>query len=62
VGVLSDHLHQNLQAALLITSPTLLIAAAIAAATGFRTVARDTRKMEENWARETEPAAELVTG
>jgi MFS family permease len=62
VGLLSDHLNHNLQGALLITSPTLLIAAAIAAATGLRTVARDTRTMEEEWARQTEPAAELVTG
>ncbi|HET7339426.1 MAG TPA: MFS transporter [Candidatus Dormibacteraeota bacterium] len=63
VGVLSDHLHQNMQAALLFTSPTLLIAAAIAAATGLRTVAKDTRRMEEDWARrgETEPAAELLS-
>lgn len=62
VGLLSDHLNQNLEAALLITSPTLLIGAAIAAATGLRTVARDTRKMEEEWARETErSAAELVS-
>ncbi|HET9781253.1 MAG TPA: MFS transporter [Candidatus Dormibacteraeota bacterium] len=62
VGLLSDHLNHNLQAALLITSPTLLIAAAIAAATGLRTVKRDVDKMEGDWARrvETETAAELV--
>lgn len=50
VGVISDHLGGNLQAALLITSPTLLILAAIAAATGLRTVKHDTEEMEETWA------------
>jgi MFS family permease len=49
VGVISDHLNHNLQAALLITSPTLLLGAAIAAATGLKTIARDTEKMEEQW-------------
>lgn len=50
VGKLSDLLNHNLQAALLITSPTLLIAAAIAAATGIRTIKRDTETMEAEWA------------
>lgn len=50
VGVISDHLGHNLQAALLITSPTLLILAAIAAATGLRTVKEDVERMEEDWA------------
>jgi MFS transporter, Spinster family, sphingosine-1-phosphate transporter len=50
VGQISDWLGGNLQAALLITSPTLLIAAAIAAATGLRTVKTDTERMEAAWA------------
>ena len=50
VGVISDHLGGNLQVALLITSPTLLILAAVAAATGLRSVKRDTEVMEEEWA------------
>jgi MFS family permease len=57
VGFLSDKLGGNLQAALLITSPTLIILAAIVAATGLRTVKRDVEKMEEDWAaRPPEPA------
>jgi MFS family permease len=57
VGLLSDRLGGNLQAALLITSPTLIILAAIVAATGLRTVKRDVEKMEEEWAaRPPEPA------
>jgi len=56
VGQISDWLGGNLQAALLITSPTLLILAAIAAATGLRTVKKDTEAMETEWAmRPTEP-------
>lgn len=50
VGFLSDRLGGNLQAALLITSPTLLILAAIVAATGLRTVKQDIEKMEDEWA------------
>ena len=50
VGLISDWLGGNLQLALLITSPTLLIAAAIAAAMGLRTVKQDTERMEEEWA------------
>ena len=53
VGVISDHLGGNLQAALLITSPTLLILAAVAAATGLRTAQRDTEAMEAEWAAKT---------
>ena len=49
VGVISDHL--GLQAALLITSPTLLVLAAIAAATGLRAVEGDTEAAEEEWAK-----------
>ncbi len=61
IGVISDHLGGNLQAALLITSPTLLILAAIAAATGLGSVKRDTEAMEEEWAaRPTEPEPNLA--
>jgi MFS family permease len=57
VGFLSDRLGGNLQAALLITSPTLLILAAIVAATGLRSVRQDIEKMEDEWAaRPPEPA------
>ena len=49
IGFLSDHLG-SLQLALLITSPTLLIVAAIVAATGLRSVQPDTEAMEEEWA------------
>jgi MFS family permease len=59
VGWISDHVH-NLQLALLITSPTLLVVAAIIAATGLRTVKADTEKMEAEWAsRPEEPATAL---
>ena len=58
VGLLSDWLGGNLQLALLITSPTLLLAAAAVAAMGLRTVKADTEKMEREWeARGAEPAA-----
>jgi MFS transporter, Spinster family, sphingosine-1-phosphate transporter len=50
VGVLADRLG-SLQSALLITSPTLLILAAIFAATGLRSVKPDTQAMEEEWAK-----------
>ena len=50
IGQISDWLGGNLQGALLITSPTLLILAAVAAATGLRTVKADTEKMEREWA------------
>jgi hypothetical protein len=57
VGLLSDWLGGNLQLALLITSPTLLLAAAAVAAMGLRTVKADTEKMERDWeAREPEAA------
>jgi len=61
VGLLSDHLGRNLQAALLITSPTLLVLAAIAAATGLRTAKRDTDAMEEDWATKATPGAAATT-
>jgi MFS family permease len=60
VGWISDHLH-SLQLALLITSPTLLVVAAIIAATGLRTVKPDTETMEAEWAnRQAEPVAATV--
>jgi hypothetical protein len=49
VGVISQHVG-SLQTALLITSPTLLILAAIIAATGLRTVKTDVQTMEHEWA------------
>jgi MFS family permease len=49
VGWISDHVG-SLQTALLITSPTLLVLAAIVAATGLRTVRRDVETMENDWA------------
>ena len=49
VGLISDWLGGNLQLALLITSPTLLLAAAGVAALGLRTVKADTEKMERDW-------------
>jgi MFS transporter, Spinster family, sphingosine-1-phosphate transporter len=49
VGFLSDRLG-SLQTALLVTSPTLLIVAAIIAATGLRSVKPDTQAMEDEWA------------
>jgi MFS family permease len=59
VGWISDHIH-SLQIALLITSPTLLVVAAIIAATGLRTVKTDTNAMEAEWAnRPEEPATAL---
>jgi MFS family permease len=50
VGFLSDRLG-SLQTALLITSPTLLVVAAIIAATGLRSVKPDTQAMEDEWAK-----------
>src|SRR6266851_2136299 len=59
VGWISDHIH-SLQLALLITSPTLLVVAAIIAATGLRTVKHDTEAMETEWAMRPElPATAL---
>jgi len=49
VGFLSDRLG-SIQLALLITSPTLLILAAVVAATGLRSVKSDIQKMEDEWA------------
>ncbi len=59
VGWISDQVH-SIQLALLITSPTLLVVAAILAATGLRTVKPDTEAMEAKWAARTdEPATAL---
>jgi MFS family permease len=59
VGWISDHIH-SLQLALLVTSPTLLVVAAIVAATGLRAVKHDTETMEAEWATRTaEPATAL---
>lgn len=49
VGALSDAVG-SLQTALLITSPTLLLVAAAVAATGLRSIARDTEAAETSWA------------
>jgi hypothetical protein len=59
VGVLADRLG-SLQAALLITSPTLLVLAAIIAATGLRSVRPDIQAMEEGWA--SRPAEATAAG
>jgi len=55
VGVISSAVG-SLQLALLITSPTLLVIAAVVAATGLRTVHRDVRRMEDEWAERPAPA------
>ena len=60
IGFLSDHIH-SLQTALLITSPTLLILAAVAAATGLGTARRDVARMEDEWARHPAQPAAAVT-
>src|ERR1700686_2547393 len=49
VGVISQHVG-SLQTALLITSPTLLVVAAIVAATGLSSVKEDVQTMEHDWA------------
>ena len=49
IGWLSDRIG-SLQLALLITSPTLLILAALIAATGLRSVRGDIQAMEDDWA------------
>jgi MFS transporter, Spinster family, sphingosine-1-phosphate transporter len=59
VGWISDRIG-SLQGALLITSPTLLIAAAIIAATGLRTVKVDVQQMEDEWAARPALAAAAV--
>jgi MFS transporter, Spinster family, sphingosine-1-phosphate transporter len=54
VGFLSDRLG-SLQAALLVTSPTLLVVAAVIAWIGVQSVRHDVEAMEEDWAKR--PAA-----
>ena len=54
VGLISDRIG-SLQVALLITSPTLLVLAAVVAATGLRSVHRDVQKLEDEWAERTAP-------
>ena len=52
----------SLQTALLITSPTLLVVAAIIAATGLRSARPDTQAMEEEWARRPAQPANAAGG
>ena len=59
IGFLSDQIG-SLQTALLITSPTLLILAAIIAATGLRSVRSDTQAMEDEWANRPVPTTTAV--
>ena len=59
IGFLSDRIG-SLQTALLITSPTLLIVAAILAATGLRSVRLDTQAMEDEWANRPVPTTAAV--
>ncbi len=64
IGVISDHIG-SLQTALLITSPTLLVIAAILAAMGLRSAKHDVEAMEEDWASRgaaQAPAAAVATG
>jgi hypothetical protein len=60
VGFISDSLGGNLQLALTITSPTLLILAAIVAATGLRTAKPDIEAMEDEWAKRTATMSDQV--
>jgi MFS family permease len=61
VGFLADRLG-SIQAALLITSPSLLILAAILAATGLRSVRPDTQAMEDEWANRPAQPAHAAAG
>jgi MFS family permease len=59
VGWISEHVG-SLQLALLITSPTLLVLAAIIAATGLRSVKGDVKTMESEWAaRSAQPVSQV---
>ena len=49
IGFISDHIG-SLQTALLLTSPPLLVLAAVLAAMGLRTARHDVEAMEEQWA------------
>jgi MFS family permease len=60
VGIISDRVG-SLQTALLIVSPTLLLAAALVAGLGLPSIRRDTEKMEDAWAmKERDPEAAVV--
>ena len=59
VGFLSDAMGHNLQLALTITSPTLLLLAAAVAAMGLRTAKPDIEAMENEWATRSAPADAL---
>jgi MFS family permease len=59
IGYLSERIG-SLQVALLITSPTLLILAAVIAATGLRSAQPDAEAMEEDWARRPGPEAAVT--
>ncbi|HXI96771.1 MAG TPA: MFS transporter [Candidatus Acidoferrum sp.] len=59
IGWISDRVG-SLQVALLITSPTLLVLAAVVAATGLRTVKNDVKTMESEWAvRSAQPVSQI---
>jgi hypothetical protein len=59
VGWISEHVG-SLQLALLITSPTLLVLAAIIAGTGLRSVRGDVNTMESEWAaRSAQPVSQI---
>ena len=59
IGWISDRVG-SLQLALLITSPTLLVLAAVVAATGLRTVKSDVKTMESEWAaRSAQPVSQI---
>jgi hypothetical protein len=59
IGYLSERIG-SLQVALLITSPTLLILAAIVAGTGLRSAKPDTEAMEEEWAQRSGPETAIA--
>jgi len=59
IGWISDRVG-SLQLALLITSPTLLVLAAVVAATGLRTAKSDVKTMESEWAaRSAQPVSQI---
>jgi MFS family permease len=60
IGFISDRIG-SLQTALLITSPTLLLVAALIAATGLGSVKTDIEKMEEEWANRPADEPEVAT-
>jgi len=59
IGWISDRVG-SLQLALLITSPTLLVLAAVVASTGLRTAKSDVKTMESEWAaRSAQPVSQI---